>query len=205
MKRIVSMAFAVVATSLALGAAAQAQRLSPNQFAVDGAIGFAVPVGDYGTGLNTGLDLMGALEYRPRQTYPLYFRAELGWSHFGVSGPISANSDITRFAIDGLYDFSIPHSSLQPYALGGIGIYHVSVSVEGQCGIDAEGNPIVCTSGGNSSTGLGINLGGGLRYQVGPAVQAYFEARYHLPLTGPGALSDSPFLPFQFGVRYMLR
>ena len=205
MKRVMSTALAVVAGSLAVGTAARAQSLSPNQFAVDGAIGFAVPVGDYGTGLSTGLDLMGALEYRPHQTWPLYFRAELGWDHFGVNGPVSANSDITRFAIDGLYDFTIPHSALQPYALAGIAIYHVSVSVDQQC-TDSEGDlALVCSSGSNSSTGLGINLGGGLRYQIGRAAQAYFEARYHLPLTGPGALSDSPFLPFQFGVRYLLR
>lgn len=204
MRRVMAMVVAVGTVSVALGGALQAQAIAPNQFAIDGAIGFAVPVGDYGTGLNTGLDLMGALEFHPRQTGSVYFRAELGWSHFGVTDE-TANSNITRFAVDGLYDFSIPHSLLQPYALAGVGIYNVSTNLAVVCGTDNFGNPIFCTAQSHSSTGFGINLGGGLRYQLGRAAQAYFEARYHLPLTGPGVLSDSPFLPFQFGVRYLLR
>jgi len=204
MKRFLSIAGAFAAGLVTLGASAHAQGASPNQFAADAAIGFAVPVGDYGTGLNTGIDLMGALEYHPRTTWPLYFRGELGWDHFGIDG-FSANSDITRFAVDALYDVPIPNSLLQPYALAGVGLYHVSVSVDQDCGTDASGNPIFCTSSSNGSTGLGINLGGGLRYQLGRGAQAYVEVRYQLPLTGPGALSDSPFVPFQFGIRYSLR
>ena len=124
MKRIMAIALAAASASLAAGAPLSAQRIAPNQFAIDGAIGFVIPAGNYGTGLNTGLDLMVGLEYRPAQTGPFSFRAEIGWDHFGVTG-LTASSSITHLAIDGIYDFVIPNSLLQPYALAGFGIYNV--------------------------------------------------------------------------------
>ncbi len=200
------MAIAVAATSALLAAAApaSAQRIAPNQFAIDGAIGFAIPAGNYGAALNTGIDLQAALEYRPAQTGPFSVRAEVGWDHFGVSG-FTASSNITHLALDGIYDFVIPNSFLQPYALAGIGIYNVSEDIAALCGTNAVGNPIICNTNNGSRTGAGINLGGGVRYLIGRGAQAYFEARYALAFTGPGKVGDSPYFPFQFGVRYLLR
>jgi hypothetical protein len=204
MKRIMAIALTAASASLAAGVPLSAQRIAPNQFAIDGAIGFVIPAGNYGTGLNTGLDLMVGLEYRPAQTGPFSFRAEIGWDHFGVTG-LTASSSITHFAIDGIYDIVIPNSLLQPYVLGGFGIYNVAENIAAECGTDAVGNPIICNAQTGSSTGVGINLGGGVRYLLGRGAQAYFEGRYHLAFTGPGELSESPFFPFQFGVRYLLR
>jgi hypothetical protein len=204
MKRIMAITIAAASASLAAGAPLAAQRIAPNQFAIDGAIGFVIPAGDYGSGLNTGLDLMVGLEYRPAQTGPFSFRAEIGWDHFGVTG-FTASSSILHLAIDGIYDIVIPNSLLQPYVLGGFGIYNVQENIAAECGTDAFGNPVICNQQTGSSTGVGINLGGGLRYLLGRGAQAYFEARYQLAFTGPGELSESPFFPFQFGVRYLLR
>ncbi|MFI5249086.1 MAG: outer membrane beta-barrel protein [Gemmatimonadales bacterium] len=204
MKRLMAIAAVAGSALLAATAPVSAQRIAPNQFAIDGAIGFAIPTGDYGNALNTGFDLMAALEYHPAQTGPLSFRAEVGWDHFGVSG-FTASSNITHLAIDALYDVVIPNSLLQPYALAGFGIYNVSEDIAALCGTDAVGNPVICNTDNGSSTGVGINLGGGLRYLLGRGAQAYFEARYTLAFTGPGELSESPYFPFQFGVRYLLR
>lgn len=203
MKRTLVIALAAASVSVAASAPLSAQRIAPNQFAIDGAIGFAVPAGDYGTGLNTGLDLMAGLEYRPTGTGPVSFRGEIGWDHFGVSG-LTASSNVIRFAVDALYDVVIPNSFLQPYAIAGFGIYNVSENISAECGTDQFGNPVICSSQSGSNTGVGINMGGGLRYLLGRNAQAYFEARYHLAFTGPGELSESPFFPFQFGVRYLL-
>jgi hypothetical protein len=204
MKRFLAATFATAAATLAAATPLSAQRIEPNQFAIDGAIGFAIPAGEYGTGLNTGLDLMAALEYHPSGTGPVSFRAEFGWDHFGVTG-LTASSSITHFAVDALYDVVIPNSLLQPYAIAGFGIYNVQENIAAECGTDSFGNPIVCSAQTGSSTGVGINMGGGVRYLLGRSAQAYFEARYHLAFTGPGGLSESPFFPFQFGVRYLLR
>jgi len=203
MKRITAIAVAAASALLAASAPVSAQRIAPNQFAIDGAIGFAIPTGDYGTGLNTGLDLQAALEYHPAGTGPFSLRAEIGWDHFGVSA-FAASSNITHLAIDGLYDFVIPNSFLQPYALAGFGVYNVSEDVTAIC-VTPFGNPATCNTSSGSSTGAGINLGGGVRYLLGRGAQAYFEARYTLAFTGPGELSESPYFPFQFGVRYLLR
>jgi Outer membrane protein beta-barrel domain len=203
MKRILVIALAAASVSVVASARVSAQRIAPNQFAIDGAIGFVIPAGAFGTGLNTGLDLMTGLEYRPTGTGPVSFRAEIGWDHFGVSG-LTASSNIIHFAIDALYDVVIPNSFLQPYAIAGFGVYNVSENISAECGTDQFGNPVICSSQSGSSTGVGINMGGGLRYLLSRNAQAYFEARYHLAFTGPGGLSESPFFPFQFGVRYLL-
>jgi opacity protein-like surface antigen len=203
MKR--TMVFAAAATSALLAAPtpASAQRIAPNQFAIDGSIGFAIPAGSYGTGLNTGLDLQAALEYRPARTGPFSFRGEIGWDHFGIAG-FTASSNIVHFAVDGIYDIVIPNSFLQPYALAGFGVYNVSEDISAVC-VTPGGSAVRCSSENGSSTGVGINLGGGVRYLIGRGAQAYFEGRYTLAFTGPGELSESPFFPFQFGVRYLLR
>src|SRR6185437_5671774 len=207
MKLRIRMALALVAGTLAVTTSGRAQstapsgvHLAPGQWAVDGSIGFAVPVGDYGTFLSTGLDLMGAAEYRPSSS-PFYFRGEVGYSHFGGScgfGVDCGSSNVLRIDADALYDFPLQNTKLNVYALGGVGLYHVTAGAD-VCAV-VNGVAISCST---SSTGFGINLGGGIRYPVNP-VQLFFELRYHLALTGPGGLSDAPFFPFQFGVRYPL-
>jgi len=169
--------------------------LAPGQWAVDGSIGFAVPVGDYGTGLNTGLDLMGAVEYRPYETGHIYFRGEIGYSDFGY-GAGNGSSDVLRFNLNGLYDFPMHGTPLKIYGLAGIGLYHVSAT-DDLCGVA----PYYSCS--QSSTGFGLNLGAGVRYPVNP-VQLFFELRYQISFAAPFSLGSAPFFPFQFGVRYLL-
>jgi hypothetical protein len=182
--------FALASPALAQGGGPSGMHLNSGQWAVDGSIGFAVPVGDYGTGLSTGLDLMGAVEYRPPTTGPFSFRGEIGYSTFGYSVG-GANSDILRFDIDGLYDFPMSGTPLVIYGLAGLGLYHVSFSYSSLC----DAGPY-CSA---STTGVGINFGAGVRYPVNP-IQLFFELRYHVALIN----GDAPYFPFQFGVRYLL-
>jgi hypothetical protein len=198
---------AITAGAFAVASSASAQtdtaarvgmHLMPGHWAIDGSIGFAVPVGTFGDGLNTGLDLMGAVEYHPRGTGAFYFRGEIGYSNFGLNGG-GGSASVVRFDADGLYDFPLQNTPLTIYALAGLGIYHVSAGAD-VCGFDAAGNPLPCS---DASTGIGINFGAGVRYPINP-VQVFFELRYHLPLTAPGDLSEAPYFPFQFGVRYLL-
>lgn len=134
---------------------------------------------------------MGAAEYHPPQTGPIYFRGELGYSHFGANGGINADASIVRFAVNGLYDFPVSNSALQPYALAGLGIYHLTAGVN-NCPVNVN------CSGGN--TGLGLNLGGGVRYALS-TIQLFAEIRYQVALVS----GDAPFIPLQFGVRYVLK
>ncbi|HXB26340.1 MAG TPA: outer membrane beta-barrel protein [Gemmatimonadaceae bacterium] len=178
--------------SFAFGQTRAAATSGPSEFAVDGSLGFAVPSFDNSS---LGLDLMGAFEWHPKSTLPVAFRGEIGYSYFGVScDGCSAHSDILRFDVDALYDIPMHGSTkIQPYLLGGLGIYHVSVSIG--CGP----NVVVCDFGA-SDTNLGINLGGGLRYPFAPGLSGFFELRWHEAF----AAGDAAYFPFQFGVRYAI-
>ena len=188
----------VVIASVSLASVALGQRAVPSsgasEWGLDGSLGFAAP--DYGNA-NLGFDLMGAAEWHPRSTLPVAFRGEIGWDYFGYGNSnlygagYSASSNILRFDADALYDIPVHWTSkLQPYLVGGLGLYHVSVSLTCQ--------NLAC-AGGASDTNLGINLGGGLRYPFG-AVDGFFELRWHEAF----AAGDAAFFPFQFGVRYRL-
>lgn len=191
---IIALGFATGAHTLATPA--QAQRATPSpeasEWAIDGSLGLAIPVGNYGKGLNTGLDLMGALEFNPNPG-GIYWRGELGYTHFGLSNA-DGHSNQIRLAADGLYDLPVSGTPLQPYVLGGVGIHHVTVQacVGGVCA-------------GDNSTGFGINFGGGVRYAFASRTQVFFEARYVIPFTAPGTgISSAPYFPFQFGLRFKL-
>jgi len=180
------------------------QRIASGQWALDGSVGFAVPVGDFGSTLNTGLDVMGAVEYRPAATGGIYFRAEVGHSGFGYSttsefislgNPSPGSVSAWRFAANGLYDFET-HTPLQVYALAGLGLYHLTNTFD-LCGTAPF------TSCSQSTNGIGFNLGAGLRYPINP-IQLFFELRYQLALSAPFGVGNAPYFPFQFGVRYLL-
>lgn len=178
--------------SVAFGQTRATASSAPSEWAVDGSIGFVAP--DFGSA-SLGFDLMGAAEWHPKSTLPVAFRGEIGWDYFGygdVYAGYGAHSDIIRFAVDALYDIPVHWSSkLQPYILGGLGIYHVSTSISCPAG--------TAFCAGASDTNLGINLGGGLRYPFGP-VDGFFELRWHEAF----AAGDAAFFPFQFGVRYRI-
>jgi hypothetical protein len=147
------------------------------QFAVDGSIGVTAPVG-HSTGLNAGLDLMGAFEWRPLPVVPFALRGEVGWDHLNYNGPFVAAQDLTRFVVDGIVDIPLPAVRIRPYALAGVGIYHGSVL-------------------GSGRTDPGLNIGGGVRYPFGP-LDGFFEVRYHIVYFP----ASEEFIPFQFGVRF---
>jgi opacity protein-like surface antigen len=188
-----SMIATVTMASVALGQSRAAAQSAPSQFAVDGSIGFVAP--DFGSA-SLGFDLMGAFEWHPRSTLPVAFRGEIGWDYFGYGTPYpgySASADIVRIDVDALYDIPVHWTTkLQPYLLGGLGIYILSTNFSCPT-IDN----VLCGAGG-STTNLGINLGGGLRYPFAPSLSGFFELRWHEDFTGSG----TAFFPFQFGVRY---
>lgn len=180
MNRVVSTALALAAGALTLASPLAAQQQSGaqgNKFAIDGAIGFSVPTQG---ALNTGVDVMGAFEWHPNSIrIPLWFRGEIGYSNWGV-GNSGFSQDAWRFLADAEYPFHVPGTPIIPYAIAGIGIYHQS-----------------CCGG--SSTGVGMNFGGGVRYPIA-GIEPYFELRYHAVFDN----EESDYLPFQFGVRFKL-
>jgi opacity protein-like surface antigen len=166
---------------------------------VDGTLGVAAPIGTFGSGLDAGFDVMGGAEFWTPATAPIGWRAELGYTRFGASY-VNGSAGIFRFAVDAIYDVKVPTTRISPYVLAGIGLYDVSGTVDYGCAAGFLGTCSVS----NSTGAFGFNLGGGVRIPIAPALEGTFEVRYHLPLGGLGGLRDSPFFPFQFGVRYRI-
>jgi hypothetical protein len=123
-----------------------------------------------GRGFAAGLDLMGAIEQRLDPKLPLALRLELGWDR-----------SITRYAFDAVIDPPLRGTRLRPYVLAGFGLYKINISNANQ-------------------TNFGLNVGGGLRYPIGP-VQPFVEVRYHIDYAPVAAIT---FIPFQFGARIPL-
>jgi hypothetical protein len=119
------------------------------------------------SGFRPGLDLMGAVEQRLVAKLPFVLRLELGW-----------NRNITRTDLDLVFDPPLLRTRLRPYVLGGFGLYKINVF-------------------GSNQTNFGFNLGGGLRYPIGP-VEPFVEVRYHVDYAPVSAIT---FIPFQFGAR----
>jgi len=166
--------------TLALGlmagtAQAQAQTHSASSsttpITFGGSLGLSMPMGDAGDGLNTGLNLEGLVGIQP-QTMPVEFRGELMYHHFGVSGG-GGHESLLGIVPNVLYAFKT-QSHLRPYVIGGLGLYHVSVSFTGV----APGGGTFTVSDGE--THVGINFGGGVRFPLSNSRASMFvEARFH--------------------------
>lgn len=162
----------IVVVALALASAAPASA----QWAIDASVGVVAPTS--GSGFSAGLDVMGAVERRLVPTLPVALRLEVGWDRLGLAGYAVGAENITRVALDAIIDLPLPATRLHPYVLGGVGVYYVSLFSY-------------------HSTDPGFNIGGGLRYPIGP-IHAFFEIRYHVDYASAAAVT---FIPFQFGVR----
>ena len=111
---------------------------------------------------------------------------------------------------------------VKPYLVAGVGVYYRPVKVTtpsvgyvpGYCDpwwyVCYPGGwvPVDAIVGERSSTDFGINLGGGLNFQVSEGAAIFFEARYHY-IYGPTIEGDADnrkangqFLPITFGVRF---
>ena len=110
---------------------------------------------------------MGAVEQRLAPRLPLALHLEVGW-----------NRNLTRTALDAIVDPPLSGTRLRPYLLAGFGLYKINV-------------------GSSNPTNFGFNMGGGLRYPIGP-VQPFFEVRYHVDYAPVAAIT---FIPLQFGAR----
>lgn len=167
--------------TLALGLAAgtaQAQTTvrrangAPTPVTFGGSLGLSMPMGDAGNGLNTGFNIEGMVGIQPR-SMPIEFRGELMYHHFGISG-VNGHTSLLGIVPDVVYPFKT-QSSLHPYVIGGLGLYHLSSSV------------------GGGETDVGINFGAGLRFPLSNAKTTMFvEARFHDVFTSGSSFNMIP-------------
>jgi hypothetical protein len=148
------------------------------------AAGLSQPTGDLGDVADLGFNVTGTLDIAP-QAIPFPLRFDVMFNRWGGDG---FDGSIRSLAAMANAVFNIPTQSggLNPYVLGGLGIYNNAVSVD-------EGDDP------DSETDLGINLGGGFRFPLS-GFDTYVEARYHNVFGGDE--NDASFLPIVFGLRF---
>ncbi len=168
------------------------------------AIARAIPVGEYhalasGQGFNAGWQAMGLVVVKA-PTLPVAVRLDATYGansgndqlRTALTTAIGRPSDEKVKLLGANLDFIYPRASparLAPYVLGGVGLYHVTISVTAG---DSTTN--------NSGTKLAWNLGGGLTYRLRSAA-LFLELRY----VSAAAVSGFPkttFMPLTIGIRF---
>jgi hypothetical protein len=145
--------------------------------------GLAVPTSRYGRPLDVGFNFQASAELRPVPG-PFEFRGDVLWSRFAVSDPGVGSSNVVGGTFDVLLD--VPTPGIAPYVIGGVGVYDVEVGGDG--------------GSHHSRFGTGLNVGGGVRFALGPFLHAFVETRYHVVYASPFG-GNTTFLPIVVGLR----
>lgn len=195
-----SAAAAVVVASVAAVTVA-AQGVRP-QFGVGA--GLMVPVGDYhatasGQGFKTAWQGLALLAFQ-LPSLPVGFRVDVAYGANSANDRLKAElttrlgqeTDEKAKLLGTSLNVTYPASSsarVKPYLLGGIGVYHTTISV-------TQSNATTH----DSQTKLAWNLGGGIVYGL-QGVALFLEARYvHVaPVSG---FPRATFLPVTAGIRF---
>ena len=172
-------AFAALAAPAALSAQATTTE-KPVTFGISG--GVSLPTGDYTAGLQTGYALAGHLYIKPSTFESLRFRGDVTFDHWNFEG--ANNGSFRSLGVVGnvLYDFpAAGASATRPYVLAGLG------------GFDSKES-----GGAQNTTNLGLQLGGGLGFQLS-GFTTFAEAKLVNVFTDGASLR---YIPLTFGVRF---
>jgi hypothetical protein len=114
--------------------------------------GIASGDGDFDLGLALG----GSATWHP-QEWPVAVRGDVYFAHHGGgSGPVDVSLNLFGVAGHALYTFPTTNSTVSPYVFGGVGLFYSNINV------DYEGTAIDFDY--DSSTDLGLTIGGGLSF-----------------------------------------
>lgn len=186
------------ALGVALGVAAvtstaQAQEVGRVQFLAGG--GSSIALSDLGDLYNNGPHLIGGVQFLPAR-FPVGIRVDGMWQRIsGDEDVIGDDNDIQFFngTANAVYAFPVaPTTRIQPYILGGVGIYNAK-AVGDAVPDDVE-----------SETDFGVNAGAGFDFRATDNLGIFLEGRFHLVFTEedevPGSF-NSNILPISLGVR----
>ena len=168
-------------------------------------VGANVPSGGFADAAKTGLVATGFVALRA--TSSLGVRGELFWSRSDIDNPLvreaggavlpstgvggtTGNVDLVGAAANATVGFGT--SVLQPYLIGGVGVYRRRVSQ------DVSGTVSEFRHLRDSDTDFGWNGGAGVRLSLG-GVSVFAEARYHAVSTAP---ERTTFVPVTVGVEF---
>ena len=166
--------YIVAASVLALMVAApgaDAQR--PVSFGI--AAGATLPMGDLGDTRETGINVMGVLDFGAPMT-PVGFRIDGMWNSLGASG---TGEDLRILALTGNVRFTMAGTGTRPYLLGGLGFYNQSAD-------------------GTDANDFGINAGAGVEFLLA-GFSTFAEIRFHNVFADEQSVQ---LLPISFGIKF---
>ncbi|MEX2110928.1 MAG: hypothetical protein WD802_10015 [Gemmatimonadaceae bacterium] len=174
MKRLIIAIFLGATALTAPVASSSAQDFNP--FEIGGALGAAIPVGDFGDEADVGYNATFILGYKPAFS-PLGFRFDAAYNEMGDEVFTDESFQIPSFT--GNLVFEMPTAGFRPYLIGGAGLYRVGTSISG---IEAENK-------------FGFNAGAGISMPLS-GFKVFVEARYNHVSFDAGNVT---FVPITFG------
>jgi hypothetical protein len=138
--------------------------------------GISSPSGDLSDAVKTGFHGMGSADFKLTGA-PISIRADAMYSTF--SSKVSGGDSFNIFSVSGDAKYGFAPGPVSPYVLGGLSWNNSS-------------------SGGNSSSKIGFNVGGGVNFGMS-ALKLFAEARYF-------SVSDNGFktnwIPITVGIHF---
>lgn len=201
---------AIALFSVAIAAPSVVDAQTPSSpVTVSIAAGAAMPLGDMDELGKAGFTVGGGVDFTPSM-FPFGLRAELGYTRFGEKSASFTDPDLGTFSakarpsnlninLNAILAPTVSAAQIRPYAIVGVGFYN--------CSLDAEFTSGGTTFSGDDSKGsLGLNGGGGVRFQF-VGFSSFVEARYHHVFKGipdaessNGAWKNAGYLPIVFGI-----
>ncbi len=168
---------ALVAAMCTLPLAARAQ----SSISLSLAGGATAGVGNLYDTTDLGYNVAAGLNFGARN--PIGVRAEIGYNGLGFKNTSTQLRILTGTA-NLVYNLATTGDA--PYLIGGVGAYNTRLA-----------NGSISTD----NTVAGINVGGGLRFQLS-GLSTFFEARYNKMLGNGTGYTDGQFIPITFGIMF---
>ncbi len=149
--------------------------------------GFGLPAGDFSDAATSGWNAGITGDMKLRESFAV--GGELSWHSFAGSDDLEKAESVAAGVPVDIHHALVPvlahakywfpaSQQLRPYAVGGLGVYHLSSKVESSSG-DSD----------HSENKFGFSLGGGADFKGSESVTLGFEARYHWAGSGDEALN----------------
>lgn len=196
---------------------ARAQDFNSHRFNISAGGGFSVPTADASGNFNTGwnIDFRGGVNLSQALladldfTYNRWNLTSAALANFGEPG---GYADVWSLSFEPTIRM-MPHSHIDPYILGGAGLYHRGLTLTqpttfttivcdpffGFCfPAVVQGNQVVASF---TTYKPGFNAGGGFEFGFGQrSLKVFAEARYNEMFTTHG--TNLSFVPVTFGIRW---
>ncbi len=144
--------------------------------------GLSLPTGDFTEGLESGYNLTGHVYLKVATLPSLRFRGDVSFDKWNAEASNAGSFRSLGLVANALYDFPTTNNSIaRPYLLGGLGVFNSKAS-------EAD----------DSDTNLGVQLGGGLSFQLS-GFTTFAEAKLVNVFTDGSSLR---YIPITFGVRF---